>query len=199
MKEKGEATLLSILCLVLLTSVLTLSALKLQHSYRLLQKRTKLFLCVKETKEEMNRYLVFMGRTNWGIKNILKVSLIMAFIPGLQGAALEVNEVRKLLKKIQDLSLIAYLEKVRELKARGCPLDPRMIITPFEVGPTGYIRNSNGSARLRNKKWDYVFVKSPYFINLSIDSGSFEAVWPTLRYRATEKGEKLSFLSSSPY
>lgn len=199
MNQRGEVTLLSILSMILIFSVLTLSALKLRHSYELLQRRSKLFLCAKETKEEMNRYLIFMGRTNWGIENILKLSLIMLFIPGLQPVAANAPKARKLLQQLQNVSLVAYVQKLHQLKGKGCPIDPRMLITPFELGAVGYIRNTSGSAKLRNKKWEYFLVKKPYLIVLSSDARTLNAVWPKLTYSATEKGEKLSFLSSSPY
>ena len=199
MNQKGEVTLLSIMLLIGMMSILTLQALKLRQSMRLLQKRNELFLCVKESKGELNKYLKFMGRTNWGIKNVRRASLIMAFIPGLQGGALQAEKVKKILIQIQNLSLIPYLKKIKDLKAQGCPIDPRMLITPFEINPKGYARDSMDAARLRNKRWSYYFVSLPYALKLEVDSNQLEAIGPRIFFQASESAEKLSSLWSSPY
>jgi hypothetical protein len=74
-----------------------------------------------------------------------------------------------------------------------------MLITPFEISGAGYLRNASGTAKVRKNQWDYLFVKSPYFLNLNIHLRDLEAIYPLIQFKASEKGEKLSFLSSSPY
>lgn len=69
MNERGDITLTSLFCLILISSLLLLTTLKLRRSFDLLQRRSELFLCAKETSGELERYLTFMGRTNWGIRN----------------------------------------------------------------------------------------------------------------------------------
>ena len=199
MNERGEMTLTAIFCLLLLTSLLVLTTLKLEESFRLLQRRSQLFLCAKETRGEMERYLTFMGRTNWGIKNAKRASLIMAFIPGLQGAAVQADKVKKVLIHAQNLTRIAYLKKIKDLRGKGCPLDPRILITPFEMSVTDYVRDVNDRAKIREKKWSYYLVKKPYFLELSFDAGSYERINPRIKVRATEIGAKFSSLFFSPY
>lgn len=199
MKERGEITLSAIFCLILLTSLLALTILKLEQSFDLLQRRSQLFLCAKETSGEMKRYLNFMGRTNWGIKNAKRASLIMAFIPGLQGGAAQADKVKKILIQAQNLSLVAYLKKLRDLKKKGCPLDPRLLITPFEVTLIGYERDASDRAKLREKQWTYYLLRKPYLLELSFDARSLERINPKVKMSASEKGEKFSSLFFSPY
>jgi hypothetical protein len=199
MKERGEITLTAIFCLILLTSLLALTILKLEHSFDLLQRRTHLFLCAKETSGEMKRYLTFMGRTNWGIKNAQRASLIMVFIPGLQGGAAQADKVKKILIHTQELSLIAYLKKLNDLKKKGCPLDPRILITPFELAGFGYKRDLNERAKLREKEWTYYLLKKPYLLELSFNTAGMERINPKIKMNAKEKGAKFSSLFFSPY
>lgn len=199
MNQKGEATLLSILLLIGIMGIITLTTLKLKNSFRLLERRSHLFLCVKETKGELNRYLEFMGRSNWGIKNANRASLIMTFIPGFQGGAAAADKVKKTLINLQNLALIPYLKKIKQLQAKGCPLDPRMLITPFELNLQGYQRDSEDGAKLRMATWTYLFLKSPYLLKLKVNPGQLESIHPQISFQATESAEKLSSLWSSPY
>ena len=76
MNQKGEVTLITTLLMFILLGIVLLSSLELKSSFRKLQRRTELFLCVKETKGEINLFLKFMGRTNWAIKNMpLKLTM----------------------------------------------------------------------------------------------------------------------------
>ncbi len=199
MNERGEITLTAIFCLILLSSLLTLTALKLEHSFSLLQKRSRLFLCAKETRGEMERYLTFMGRTNWGIKNAKRASLIMAFIPGLQGGAAQADKVKKILMSAQNITRIAYLKKLKDLRAKDCPLDPRLLITPFEMNLTDYVRDANDRAKLREKEWTYYLIEKPYFLELSFNARAYERIHPRIKVTTSEKGGKFSSLFFSPY
>ena len=197
MNQRGEMNLVFVLIVVALTGVMILCALRLQRSFSLLQKRTELFLCAKETEGELVRYMTFMGRTNWALKNIRKAQLVMVLIPGLQGLAGNAEQIRKTLEAIQDLTLVPYMKKLSDLKLRGCPVDPRLFITPFYVSGRGYQRGSSGAARIRNEKWSNHYVSYPYTVSVEWNAGAYEAVWPKLTRNSSEKTAKLSSILSS--
>ena len=199
MNQKGELTLFSILALLCLSALLTLMGLKLQHSYHLLKKRSELYLCTKELKGELGDYLKFMGRTNWGIANAKRASLLLAFIPGLQAGALKAQKVKKTLIQLQNLRLVSYSKKLIELKSRSCPLDPRLATTPFHLQGLGYQRDSSDRAKLRSKTWSHLFVSSPYFLELQVEASAYESLSPKIRWSSRESGEKFSSLFFSLY
>jgi hypothetical protein len=196
MNQRGEATLLCILVLVVLSGLVTLCGLRLQHSFSNMKKRTELFLCVKETKGELHRYLKFMGRTNWALKNTTRAQMVALFIPGLQGAAFKADKIKRILKASQNVSLIFYYTKLAELKNKGCPLDPRMALTPFELSGTVYKRGPDDRALIRSEKWTYLYLSKPYLISLEVQTAGMEAIYPRIKYIAEEKGAKLSSLLS---
>lgn len=197
MNEKGEVTIFCVLILVALSGLLTLTGLELQRSFRLLQNRTELFLCVKETKGEFNNYMKFMGRTNWLLKNTSRAQLVMFLIPGLQGAAMNADRLKRVVKHIQNATLVVYTKKMIDLKNKGCPLDPQMLLTPFELSLKGYKRGIDDTAILRKKEWTYYFLKKPYLLTLKINAQGFERIHPEIKYKAMEKGAMLSSLLSS--
>lgn len=197
MNERGEMNLVFALMVAGLSGVLILCALSLHRSYRLLEKRTELFLCMKESEGELVRYMKFMGRTNWALKNIRKAQLIMVFVPGLQGAAANAEKMRKALITIQDLSLVPYVKKLSHLKSRGCPLDPRLLITPFHLSGRGYQRGTEGSARLRSEKWINHYISLPYAVSVEWDARAYESVRPTINRKSSEKAARLSSILSS--
>ena len=189
--QKGEVSLLAMLALVVLSGLILLCALSLHLSFSDMKKRTHLFLCTKETKGELNNYLKLMGRTNWAIKNAKRASLVMMFIPGLQGAAMNADRLKRMVKIYQNsIVLVSYLKKLSSLKARGCPIDPRMYITPFEVSPNGYRRDSEEAAKLRSKEWSYYFLEKPYALEVKIQANGFEAINPKINFISEEKPVK---------
>lgn len=197
MNQKGEVTLMSCLLIFCLMSVVLLSALELQKSFKLLKKRTHLFLCVKETKGELHTYMKFMGRTNWGIKNINRASLIMMFIPGAQGAAMEAKKLKKYIQYTQEARTVSYLKTLKDLRSKSCPLDPRMFITPFKLGTRLLDRDGDGAAILREEEWTYGYFSKPYFVSIKVNASSWERVKPKITYTSEEKLAKLSSLLSS--
>jgi hypothetical protein len=152
---------------------------------------------VKETKGEMNRHLVFMGRTNWALTNTTKVQLISAFIPGLQGVAVNADRLKRLLKLLQRAELARYLVTIASLKKRGCPLDPRMALTAFELQGTDFKRGPDERALLRKQEWEYYFFSKPYALSLKFQSQRMESIHPSIKVLARESAEKLPFLLSS--
>jgi hypothetical protein len=198
MNQKGEGVLFCLLILVALSGLLTLCGLELERSFRFLQKRTHLFLCVKETKLEIDHYLKFNGRLNWALGHLSEAQLVAMFIPGLQGIALNAEELKKVLKTIQNTTLATYLNKLSKLKTKGCPIDPRMVITPFILKLTGYHRGAQEQIKLRRQKWTYTFVKPPYQLVLDINAEGWEAPNPVIGFQARETGAILSSLSFSP-
>lgn len=199
MNQRGDSTLFCILLLFALSSLVILSSLELKRSYSLLKKRAHILLCVKETKGELHEYLKFMGRTNWAIENINRFSLITIFIPGLQGASLSGDKLKKALMHLQDAHLLLYFKTINELKERGCPIDPRQLLTPFELGIKGHKRDLEGAAKLRKKKWDYYFLELPYAIKLEVTGTNYKRVSPQIKYHFKESEVTSSFLSSYAY
>ncbi|WPU64236.1 hypothetical protein [Peredibacter starrii] len=187
MNQRGEITLFSCFLLLSLMALVLACGLELRKSFKLLEQRSHLFLCVKETKGEFNEFMIFMGRTNWGIKNINRASLIMMFIPGLQGAAMDAQKLKKYLVYAQNVRLISYLKTLKDLKGKNCPLDPRMFITPFKTK-----RDSEEALVLREEKWTYYFLRRPYVLSLTTSSQGFESVNPKLKFLMEEKGAMLS-------
>ncbi len=197
MNQKGEVTLLSCLLILVFSSLVFLCGLELSRSFNMLKKRTHLFLCVKESKGEFHRFMTIMGRTNWAIKNINRASLIMVFIPGLQGIALDAQKAKKYLQYFQNALIISYVKTLNEIRNKRCPLDPRMFITPFQLGSTVLKRDTEGAAILREKKWTYYYFSKPYLLNLTINPEGFERINPRITYVSEEKGAILSSLYSS--
>jgi len=197
MNQKGEITLTSCLLILGLSGVLLICAMELQSSFKQLEKRTNLFLCVKETKGELNLYLKFMGRTNWGIKNINRASLIMVFIPGLQGAAMDAQKAKKYIQYAQEARTVSYLKTLADIKKKKCPLDARMFITPFQLGSRLLKRDTEGAAITREAQWKYYFFSKPYLLSLNIQAEGLERINPKIVYTSEEKAGKLSSLLSS--
>ncbi len=197
MNQRGEMNLFFVLMVAGLSGIMILCALRLQRSFHLLEKRTELFLCTKETEGEIQQYMKFMGRTNWALKNLQKARLVMLFIPGLQGMALEGEKLKRTLILYQNLSLIPFLKKMAELKRRSCPMDPRIFITPFQLGGSVYQRGADGSALLRSSKWTYQYVSNPYSLSVEWDGSNFEAINPRFKRISKENAAKLSSILSS--
>lgn len=191
MNQKGEVTLLGVFIIFVLTGVFLLCALELQLSYKRLQQRSHLFLCVKEAKGELHLYLKFMGRTNWAIKNIQIARLVMLVIPGLQAASFNSDKIKKLIIFMQIAERASYLKTLASLKRKSCPLDPRMFITPFQLEGLDYRRDLTDRAILRSKQWNYLFSS----IDLEIKEQDLESLNPKIQYTTSEKLVKLPFLS----
>lgn len=196
--EKGEATLFCVLILVALSGLLTLCGLELHKNFSLMKKRTDLFLCVKEAKGELNIYLKSMGRLNWVLKHVTKAQMVAVFIPPLWPYVGNAEELKKVAKGLQAAKLPVYFAKLSKLKNRGCPLDPRMLQTPYTLGKDwGFEREMSGAAKLRGKEWTYYFLDKPYLLTLKVDAERSEAVMPKIGFRAEEKMGTLSSLLSS--
>jgi hypothetical protein len=187
-----------ILLIVTLSGLLGLCTLRLEKSLALLKKRTDLFLCVKETKGELKRHLVFMGRTNWALLNTTRAQLIMVLIPGLQGMALNADNVKKTITTLQRAELFFYLTSLGRLKKKGCPLDPRLVLTPFQLAAGDFRRRADKRAILRGQSWKYHFISPPWGIGLHFTNQNLESVQPKVTIQAREIGEKFSFLLPSP-
>jgi hypothetical protein len=197
MNQRGEINLLFVFMVAAMTGILVLCSMRLQRSFRLLEKRTHLFLCVKETEGELKRYMTFMGRTNWALKNLKKAQLVAMFIPGLQGAAMEGEKLKRTLIYLQNMSLVAYLKKVAELRSRDCPLDPRLLHTPFQLAGAGYKRADDDTAELRNEKWTFQYVSLPYVLSVDWDASGFESIRPAFVRISRENAARLSSTLSS--
>lgn len=196
--QRGEATLFCVLILVALSGLLTLCALELQYSFNLLKKRTRIILCVKEAKGELHRYLRHMGRLNWLIKNTTRAQLVAVFFPPLLPYVANAEKLKDLAKSFQAAALVPYVGKISDLKKRGCPIDPQIYLTPYELGSDyGFKRTPEGAARIRKTRWTYHFLGKPYFLTLKVNAVRAEALYPKVDYLAEEKLGTLSSLLSS--
>jgi hypothetical protein len=195
MNERGEITTLGTLLLFALMGLVLLCALELKRSYRLLEKRTQLFLCVKETKGELEQVMKFIGQSNWGIRNLQRASMIAIIIPGAQGVSTNAQKLKKYLQYMQEMKMVSYVKKLSELNSKSCAIDPRMYTTPFRLGSRLLARDGEGAAMLREIKWTYGFFSSPYFISVKIDATGLESSRPKLKFISEEKMARLSFLS----
>jgi hypothetical protein len=191
MNERGDITLFTCLIIFAFVSILLLSALELKRSFHHLQQRTKLFLCIKESKEEIHDFMTFIGRTNWGIKNINKASMIMMFIPGLQGASMNAQKMKKILQNLQTTKITMYLNSIKRLKQKKCQMDPRIYLTPVKVGQ----RTAEGALILRSKEWTYGYFSKPYFLTLKIDASNWEDINPKIVFESQEKTVKSFYRS----
>lgn len=195
--QKGEATLFCVLVLVALSGLLTLSAMELQRSFSLLKKRTHLFLCTKEVKEELNLHVRYMGRLNWLIKNTTRAQVLAAFIPPLWPHIGNADKLKKVAKTLQALEAGIFKIKLGKMASKGCPLDPRIYLGPYVPGTDyGFKRTSEGAAQLRMKEWTYYFLNQPYCLSLKVNAMGSERLMPKIIYQAEEKGAMLSSLLS---
>lgn len=196
MKQKGEGLLFCVLVLMALSGLTFLCALELKKSFSLLQKRTHLYLCAKETKGELMLYLILMGRTNWAIKNLNRIKLITMIIPGLQGVSGNADKARRLLQSYQNYKLLSYMNTLRVLKGKRCFLDPQLFITPFMLNAVGYQRDNEGAALLRKTKWTYFYLEKPYLLTHEIDLEEFQRLKPKIKSVTKEKAAAPSSLWS---
>ncbi len=182
MNQRGDVSLVAVSLLFAMTGLLTLASVELQRSFRLLERRTELFLCVRELNGELNELLRVSGQANWGIRNAQRASVLAIFIPGLQGAAAGAEKVKSLLQQFQNAKIALYLKHILHLQRRGCPLDPRMLGTPF-----GLNRDHEGALRLKERTWTYRYFSSPYLLSVESKARNWEAINPKLEYQSTEK------------
>ncbi len=187
MNQKGDTTMFSIFFLMTISGLLILGTLELQRNLELLKRRSKLFLCTKIAKSELDKHLRYLSRTNWALKNISRANLLAIFIPGFQGASLSSSRLKKLIKTYQHLELLRYLNKLREMGIKGCSVDPKMFKTPFEINLSGYKRNIDETIKQREEKWEYQFVHSPFQLNLKIHSPKSVNLKPQINYSVEER------------
>ncbi len=197
MSERGEALLLSILILALLSGLLTLCGLELENSYGQLKRRSQLFLCTKEFKGELHQHLKLMGKTNWGLKNVSKIQVISLMIPGLQGVAMSSQKLKKALKGIQVASTLRYFAAMTSLTNRHCPLPSGALQGIFKMEGLRLKRGKQNEALLRDQKWTYHIYRHPYIIKMSINATLLDSIHPQITYELQEKGARLFSLYSS--
>jgi hypothetical protein len=196
--QKGEAVLFCTLILVALSGLLTLCGLELQHHFSLMKKRTHLFLCTKETKGELDLYLKSMGRLNWLLKNISKAQAVAIFYPPLWTVVENAEKLKRVTKILQAAELARYETQISKLKARGCPIDPQLILTPYKIGTDlGFQRRHDGSAIRRKQEWTYYFLEKPYLLTLKVNTTKNESIRPKILYESMERGAILSYHLSS--
>lgn len=187
MKERGEIISLSLLLVLGISSLLILMSLELKRDFSHLRQRGKLFLCAKETKGELTLFLEFMGKSNWAINNLHRVSMISLFIPGLQGISANSAKVKQGIQTYQNLKLISFLKNLAQIKSKSCPIDLDLFKTPFEISLNGFKRNENGGAQLRQETIDYTLTLKPYSLLLSLELTELENLHPRFSIKSKEK------------
>ncbi len=180
------------LMMLCLSSLVILSALELERSFKKLKNRTTLLLCTKEAKGELDELLTLMGRTNWAIKNVERVKLISMLFPGTQIASKSAEDIKRGIQWIQNIRMVSHLRKIASFKKKGCPLDPYLIQTPFEIRGATLKREQDGSIKLRRSKWTHHFILRPYVIHLNVKLKNWEASSPLLEIYAEDNREKFS-------
>ncbi len=198
MNQRGEALLFCVLILTLLSGLLTLCGLELQRSFRQLETRTKLILCVKETKGETKQFIKRMGQSNWMIKNASRAQYLMAIIPGFQGGSLKARELKKAIQKYQQGLLVKYLGTLATIKLRGCPIDAQLMKSPFETVLMSLKRGNQGEAILRKNLWNYIFFLNPYLLTMEVDLKRWETPNSNLELKVEERPATSYFPSSFP-
>lgn len=193
MNERGDITLLGTLVLLCLSSLVLLSALELERSFKTLRARSTLLLCTKEAKGELRDLLALMGRTNWGIKNLERAKLLAALFPGMGMASKSAEDVKKGLQLIQDAKMLSYLRTIGSLRVKGCPMDFLFIQTPFETAGPRLKRNQDGTIKIRSKQWGNRFFLRPYEIQLNVKVLTWETFSPHLQLLTEDRPAKLSF------
>jgi hypothetical protein len=194
MNQRGEITVLGSLLILCLTAIVILAALELERSFKKLEARTKILLCAKETKGELNELLTLMGRTNWGIKNLHRIKIISILFPGAFSATQSAEKVKKGLQKIQNLRMMLHLKKISGLKLKGCPLDTGLVQTPFETDGLILRRNQEGGVRLRSAKWEHHLFLRFYKIQLMVVATEWEVLSPRLDFKFKDSPVRSSFL-----
>jgi hypothetical protein len=191
MNERGEITFLGTLLMLCLSSLVLLSALELERSFKRLKQRSTLILCTKEAKGELRNLLTTMGQTNWGIKNLERVKLLAMLFPGMGMASKSAEDIKTGLKLFQDVKMLSFLKTIATLRVKGCPMDPRFLQTPFEMTGTRLKRNQDGTIKIRSTEWNHHFVLRPYQIQLKIKLVNWEAPSPRLQFLVEDRPEKL--------
>lgn len=199
MNQKGEVTLVASLLIFLLLGIVLICSIELKHSFNHLKRRTDLFLCVKEAKGELNQFITSIGKTNWAIKNLNRSEIILMLLPAGMVGANNLEKLKKVIIHSQDLKLFNYLKTLNDLRKKGCQLDPRMFMTPFEMNLTTFKRDINQAVTLRRNEWSYAFYKMPYLIKLKINGREWEKLTPDINYYSEEKTVKLSLTSRVYY
>lgn len=194
MNERGEIISLSALLILVLSTFLVLCSLELRREFKELQSRAALFLCAKEFKGELETFLFHIGRTNWTIKNLDRISKISFFIPGLQGASFKSAKAKKIISLYQNSLLISYLKKLGDLKQRSCPIGIEFFKTPYHINLNGFVRDNLGGALLRNSHLSYSLSLGGSTLKLKSDLSHLEALSPRIQFESSEKREKQFFL-----
>ena len=134
--QKGEAILFCVLILVALSGLLTLCSLELQHHFSSMKKRTTLFLCVKETKGELNLYLKSMGRLNWLLQNVSRAQMIAVFYPPLWPVVGNAEKLKKVGPNICSSNWCRNLKGTRSEPFLGYSGEKDMY---FQGGPNFFV------------------------------------------------------------
>jgi hypothetical protein len=193
MNERGEITFLGVLAILCFSSLVILSALEIERSFRRLKSRTTLLLCTKETKGELKGLIGFMGRANWGIKNLERVKLLSILFPTAGIATKSADEIKRGLQRMQDLRILYHFKTLSALHMKGCPLDPLLIQTPFEIVGNLLKRSPNGTVKMRSDKWEHHFFLRPYKIQLRVEPERWESPFPQIYFQAKDKPERSYF------
>lgn len=196
MNQRGEVISLSVLIILVMSSFLILCSLELRKDYKELKERAQLFICTKEFKGELEIFLTQIGKTNWAIKNLDRLSKTSLLIPGLQGASVKSANAKKLLILYQNTLLISYLKKLTSLKGRSCPIRSDFFKTPFHITLSGFKRDQLGGALLRSSELKYSLTVGGNTLLLKSSLSMIENISPKVSINSWEIRGKRFFHSS---
>ena len=182
MNQKGEILVVSCLVIFLGSALFLLTFLQLKKSFTQLQRRAKIFLCVKEAKGELHSLLSFNGRLNWAIKNINRAQLVTHMIPGV--SFVSAKALKKSLQQLQQVKIVSFLKNLALSSKKGCPIDLNMMKTPFKNAGLSFKRDFEGRLILREQKWTYKFNLSPYTIRIEVDATHWERIKPVIYFQS---------------
>lgn len=146
--------MIALLFCMVLTSILTVTVIKKINIHIKLKKTLQQYNCIKEYNGKSKKYISFMKKTNWIIKNIHNSEIFLIFFPHLTIAKSSIKFAKNALKKSQTIKTFSYLEKIRRLKATGCPISINAYIAPYNV----FKRNKDETAPLRKREWNIWFI-----------------------------------------
>jgi hypothetical protein len=193
MNQRGEIGVLCAAGLAAMTGLILLLALELHKEYSLIKRRTHLLLCTKEAKGELLQYLEFMGKTNWALENIQYAQLLAAILPGLQGAALSAEKVKKIIQRVQDVRHLQYKSSLFSLLSKKCPVDQKLLQGPLKTVTLVLRRNSQGLVMLRSSSWSHNLSYYPYHIELKVMAQDWKRLRPLISVTSLESKAKSSW------
>lgn len=155
MTEKGNATFLVIIVLLLVTH---LFAKFILNQLKILENEKQSFevaLCSKEINGKTTQLIQSINRSNLTLKLLKLGKWASVLIPGLNiKTQLAAKTAEKILKRAQIMQIQSHRLSVIHMRKNGCLFSPNADLSPFRVYLTRASRNKfNEITRKDIKKW----------------------------------------------